>query len=402
LKQYGLIQDARDISFSLSIVHRPFFSFGGYMPQPLETPSRRVVSIDALRGFDMFWITGGGAFVSGFLAWVGTPVAMMLAGQLEHAPWTGFRFEDLISPLFLFIMGASMPFSLSRRLERGDSRRELYAHIFKRVLILYMLGLIYNGLLDFQFDKLRFAGVLPRIAWTYLFAALIVMNASVRKQAVWTAALLIGYWAAMTFIPVPGVGVGSFEPNANLADYLDRFLLPGRHNSYGLNKGGDALGVLSTIPAVASVLIGVLAGHRIRAAVSPNRTVREFITAGGVLLVIGLLWDLAFPINKLLWTSSYVLFAGGWSLLLLALFYWIIDVRGYRAWAFPFVVIGMNAITIYVLHRFIYFESIAKIFVGGMIPHMGSFGKPFLAFAVMLVEWLLLYFFYRRKLFLKV
>lgn len=372
------------------------------MPQPLESPRRRVVSIDALRGFDMFWITGGGAFISGFLAWMGTPAALFFAGQLEHAPWTGFRFEDLIFPLFLFIMGASMPFSLSRRLEWGDSRRDLYIHIFKRVLILYMLGLIYNGLLDFQFDKLRFAGVLPRIAWTYLFAAFIVMNSSIRKQAVWAAALLIGYWAAMTFIPVPGIGMGSFEPNANLADYLDRFLLPGRHNSYGLNKGGDALGVFSTIPAVASVLIGVLAGHRLRATVSPGRTVWEFLVAGVALLLLGLLWGLAFPINKLLWTSSYVLFAGGWSLLLLALFYWIIDVRGYHLWAFPFVVIGMNAITIYVLHRFIDFGSVANVFVGGITPYMGSFGKPFLAFAVMIVEWLLLYFFYSRKLFLKV
>ena len=198
------------------------------------------------------------------------------------------------------------------------------------------------------------------------------------------------------------MGSGSFEPNANLADYLDRLLLPGRHNSYGLNKGGDALGILSTIPAVASVLIGVLAGHRLRSTTSPGRTIREFLAAGAALILLGLLWGLIFPINKLLWTSSYVLFAGGWSLHLLALFYWIIDVRGHRAWAFPFVVIGMNAITIYVLHRFIDFGAVAKVFVGGIAPHMGSFGKPFLAFSVMVTEWLLLYFLYRRKLFLKV
>ncbi len=372
------------------------------MPRPIEAASRRIVSIDALRGFDMFWITGGGAFIAGFLTWAGTPAATLFAGQLEHAVWHGFRFEDLIFPLFLFIMGASMPFSLSRRLERGDSRHDLYIHIFRRALILSLLGLMYNGLLDFQFDKLRFTGVLPRIALVYFFAALIVMNFIVRKQAVWTVGLLLGYWAAMAFIPVPGVGVGSFEPNANLADYLDRFLLPGYHNSYGLNKGGDALGVLSTIPAVSSVLIGVLAGHRIRSTIAPGRIIREYIVAGVALLALGWLWGIAFPINKILWTSSYVLFAGGWSLLLLTLFYWVIDVRGYRAWAFPFVVIGMNAITIYLLHRFIDFGAVAKVFVGGIIPHMGSFGKPLLAFSVMLVEWFLLYFLHRRKLFLKV
>ncbi len=367
-----------------------------------QPPHRRIVSIDALRGFDMFWIVGGGAFISALLTRIGGPVCHALNAQLEHCPWTGFTFEDLIFPLFLFLAGASMPFSLSRRLERGDSRRDLYLHIFRRALILYLLGMVYNGLLDLHFDQLRFTGVLHRIAFTYLIGGIIVMNASVRGQALWTGGLLLGYWAVMALAPVPGVGIGSFAPDANLADFVDRFLLPGVHRSYGLNRNGDALGVLSTFPAAASLLIGVLAGHRLRAGNGSVRVVRDLAFAGAGSLVLGLAWGLVFPINTLLWTSSYVVFAGGWSLLLLALFHWLIDIRGYRAWAFPFVVIGMNAITIYLTARLIDFRIIARPLAGGLARLSGDWGVIVLAFAVLAAQWLFLWFLYRRKLFLKV
>jgi len=269
----------------------------------------------------MFWIVGGGTLVSAILTRIGGPVSQALNRQLEHCLWHGFHFEDLIHPLFLFIVGASMPFSLSKRLARGDSRRDLYIHIFWRTFMLYVLGMVYNGLLDLQFNNLRYTGVLHRIAFTYFFAALIVMNFSILKQAVWAGALLIGYWAAMSLIPVPGHGAGSLEPNANLADFIDSMLLPGVHRSYGLNKGGDANGILTTMPAIVSVLIGVLAGHRLRSKASQLRKAIDFLIAGAALLIISLLWNIVFPINKLLWTSSYVLFAGGWSLLLFAFFY---------------------------------------------------------------------------------
>ncbi|MHB9029651.1 MAG: acyltransferase family protein [Candidatus Latescibacterota bacterium] len=364
--------------------------------------SNRIVSIDALRGFDMFWIVGGGTLVSAILTRIGNPLCQALNQQLEHCLWHGFHFEDLIHPLFLFLVGASMPFSLSKRIARGDSRRDLYIHIFQRTIILYLLGMVYNGLLDFQFDNLRYTGVLHRIAFTYLFAALIVMNFSIRGQVIWAGVLLVGYWAAMSLVPVPGVGTRSLEPNANLADFIDSILLPGAHRSYGLNKGGDANGILTTVPAIVSVLIGVLAGHRLRSNASPSRKALESLAAGIALLLISLLWNIVFPINKLLWTSSYVLFTGGWSLLLFAGSYWIIDVREYRAWAFPFVVIGMNAITIYMASRLFNFRMIARPLVGGVARFSGSYQEIVWAASALATELLLLYFLYRRKLFLKV
>jgi predicted acyltransferase len=365
-------------------------------------PSHRIVSIDALRGFDMFWIVGGGTLVSAILTRIGNPFCQALNQQLEHCLWHGFHFEDLIHPLFLFLVGASMPLSLSKRMERGDSRRDLYIHIFQRTIILYLLGMVYNGLLDFQFDNLRYTGVLHRIAFTYFFAALIFMNFSIRGQAIWAGALLLGYWAAMSLVPVPGVGIGSLEPNANLADFIDSILLPGAHRSYGLNKGGDANGILTTAPAIVSVLIGVLAGHRLRANTAPPRRALEYLAAGALLLAVSLLWNTVFPINKLLWTSSYVLFTGGWSLLLFSLFYWIIDVREYRAWAFPLVLIGMNAITIYMATRLFNFRQIARPLVSGLARFSGNYQEIVLVASAFAVEMLLLYFLYRRKLFLKV
>ncbi len=268
--------------------------------------------------------------------------------------------------------------------------------------MLYVLGMVYNGLLDLQFNNLRYTGVLHRIAFTYLFAALIVMNFSILKQAVWAGALLIGYWAAMSLIPVPGHGAGSLEPNANLADFIDSMLLPGVHRSYGLNKGGDANGILTTMPAIVSVLIGVLAGHRLRSKAAPLRKALDFLIAGAALLIISLLWNIVFPINKLLWTSSYVLFAGGWSLLLFAFFYWAIDIRGWRSWAFPFVIIGMNAITIYMATRLFNFRQIVRPLFAGIARYSGSYQDILWAAAALSAELLFLYFLYRRKLFLKV
>ena len=175
-----------------------------------ELPGGRVVSIDAIRGFDMFWIIGGGTLFLRLFKLVDNPVTRGFANQLHHVPWHGFHFEDLIFPLFLFIMGASMPFSLSKRINRGESRKNLYLHIVKRSLILYILGLIYYGLLDFNLVEQRYAGILPRIAVCYFFTALIVMNSRIKGQALWAGLILIIYGAALKMIPVPGYEAGVF------------------------------------------------------------------------------------------------------------------------------------------------------------------------------------------------
>lgn len=367
-----------------------------------EKTTGRVVSIDALRGFDMFWIIGGGTFFMNLFTWLDTPFFRGLAGQFAHTPWNGFTFEDFIFPLFLFIVGLSIPFSLTKRLARGDDRRDLYLHILKRFLILFALGLIYNGLFNFDLPHQRLMGVLQRISLCYLFASLIVMNFSPKGQAVWTVLLLLFYWAAMTLIPVPGYGAGVLTPEGNLTTFIDEYILPGKLSNYGLGHRGDANGVLSTIPAISSALLGVLCGHWIRSDFSHSVKIRRLLLAGAGCIVSSLLWDLVFPINKPLWTSSYVLFAGGLSMILFTFFYWVIDVRGYRKWAFPFVIVGLNSITIYVIGGLFDFGVIAAIFIHGFVNSMGAFKPAFQALCAVSVKWLFLYFLWRQKIFLKV
>jgi len=324
----------------------------------------RVASIDALRGFDMFWITGGDALVYHLSRAVPIPLTLMLAGQFRHVEWEGFHFYDLIFPLFVFIVGLVLPFSLTRRLEAGANRRELYRHAVRRLFLLFFMGLLANGLLDLNFHDLRLLGVLQRIAIAYFFATLLVMNLDVRGQAVATAVILLGYWALMAWVPVPGFGRGNYTMQGNLAAFLDQRFLPRPFCCYDY---GDNEGIISNIPAIATCMLGVMAGHWLRTTYSQKRKLLGLTVAGVVSLAVGLLWSLAFPIVKNIWSSSFVLFAGGWSLLLLALFYWIIDIRGYRKWAFVFTVIGANSITIYLARHFFNFREVGLIFTHGFI-----------------------------------
>jgi len=293
-----------------------------------------------------------------------------------------------------------MPFSISKRLERGDPRKKLYIHIIQRTLTLFILGLIFNGLLDFDFTNFRYAGVLQRIALCYFFAALIVMNTNIRGQAVFAGSILLLYWAAMALIPVPGHGAGVLTAEGNLSAFIDQNVLPGSFCCY---RFGDNEGILSTLPAISTTLLGVLSGHWLRSSYTYSKKVLGLLAAGVVCLFLGWLWNFVFPINKLIWTSSYVLYAGGWSILLLCLFYWIIDVKGYSKWAFPFVIIGLNPITIYVAQTLFRsdFNNIVDVFVHGFIDSFGDFRPVFLAFCVLTVKWLFLYFLYKKRIFLK-
>lgn len=364
-------------------------------------PKGRVVSLDALRGFDMFWIIGGGAVFLRLFQLIDTPLTRALAEQLEHVYWNGCHFEDIIFPLFLFIIGASMPFSISKRLERGDSRKDLYIHIIKRTAILYGLGLVYYDFLKFDFANQRYVGVLPRLAFCYFLASMIVMNFGIKGQSVWTAAILLLYWAAMYLVPVPGFGAGNITPEGNLSAWVDVTFLPGKLVHFGAYQYGDTTGLLGTVPATASTLLGTLAGHWLRTEHPMAKKALWLMYAGIASIAIGLVWNFAFPINKHIWTSSFVMFAGGWCFLLLSLFYWIIDVKGYQKWAFPFIVIGLNPITIYVADRVFDFGLIAGIFVNGFIDSLGSFKPLFWALCLLAVKWLFLYFLYKRKIFLK-
>jgi predicted acyltransferase len=362
-----------------------------------STGTKRIISIDALRGFTMLFIIGGGGlFISFQKVWPNF-LTEALAKNMEHAGWEGFYFLDLIFPLFLFLVGLLLPFVILGRLEKGAKPGDLYGHIIKRTLVLIFLGLINYGLLQFEWDTMRWSSVLGRIGICYLFASLLVIHTNWRKQAGVVLAILLGYWVAVMFIPVPGYGPGVLTPEGCLTTWLDQKLMPG---TLGLGIY-DRQGVLSTFTSLATTLIGVLAGHWLRSEREPRRKTQGFVIAGLLTLTAGWIWGQFFFISRNVWTSSFVLYSAGWSLLLLALFYWVIDVMGYQKWAFPLVVIGMNAITIWVGQRLIDFEFTANALFLGFSNHLGIVAPVFLAFSILSIKWLLLWFLYRRKIFLK-
>jgi predicted acyltransferase len=366
----------------------------------MDAPSARtrIASIDALRGFDMFWIMGADAFFTAVLQLSDAPWAKVLRDQLEHSAWHGFTFYDLIFPLFLFVAGVSIPLALESRVARGEPRAALVRHVLWRTVKLFFFGLLVNRLLDLNFAQMRWPGVLQRIALCYCAASLAVLFLSRRAQAILAGALLVGYWLVLLFVPVPGVGAGMLTQDGNLAGFVDRLLIPGRFCCYPF---GDNEGLLSTIPAIATTLLGVMTSYWLRSSRSAQVRAAGLAGAGVVSLLLALAWNPFFPINKILWTSSYVLLAGGWSLLLLALFYWIIDVRGWKGWAFPFIVIGMNPITIYLAQALLDFGIIAAIVTHGFIHQLGPYQAAFQVFTVLATKWLFLYFLYRQRIFLK-
>jgi predicted acyltransferase len=357
-----------------------------------EAGGDRLLSLDALRGFDMFWIVGG----SGLLAAAGerwdTPLLSWMNLQATHVEWHGFRLWDLIFPLFLFVAGVAMPFSLAKR-ARTTAPLGMHLFVLRRGLTLVFLGVVYNGLLALDFENLRYASVLGRIGLGWMFAALVFLHTGVRGQIAWAAGCLLAYAAALHWVPVPGFGPGSLAEGETLTDYVDRLLLPGR-----LHRGnGDPEGLLSTVPAVATALLGGLAGHWLRSSRREARKVLGLAGAGLGCLAAGGLWSLVLPLNKNLWTSSFTLWTAGLSLLLLAASYLVIDVWRLRRWAFFFVVIGTNAITIYMLEAFVRWEVLVHLVLDERRLH-----PVVLASAGIGLRWLVLYVLYRRRIFLRV
>ncbi len=369
--------------------------------EPSRFPPNRLMSLDALRGFDMFWIIGGATVVEALAKATQRPWLTRLAEQAEHVPWDGFHLIDLVFPLFIFIAGAAMPFSLTARLERGEAKRALYWRVIRRAVLLVLLGMLYNGFLRFDWPNTRYPSVLGRIGLAYGFAAIIVLNTRVRGQVLWFAGLLLGYWAAMKLIPVPGHGAGVLTMEGSLAGFIDRHLIPGK-----LYRGvHDPEGLLSTIPSIGTALLGALAGHWLRYARGAGfLQALLLIAAGAACIGLAKLWNGWFPINKNLWSSSFVLYAGGWSLMLLAVFYLLIDVWGFRRWAFFFVVIGLNPITIYFTNgRLIDYNAPVHFLFDGALRYVAEPWRPVLfGLGVIAVEWLFLYFLYRKRVFLRV
>lgn len=377
---------------------------------PLASQAGRVLSVDAVRGFSIFWIIGAdGAVIAleRILRGKGpvlNSVGEVLGAQMTHAEWEGLRFYDFIFPLFIFITGVSIVLALPRLVER-DGKTKAHLHVLRRALFLYALGVIYYGGVGQQLSDIRFVGILQRIAVCYLFASILFLNLDWRGLLAAVVVLLVGYWALLTFVPVPGLGTASYQPEINLANWVDVHFLPGRL----WDETRDPEGLLSTLPAIGTCVLGVLAGLLLKSEhITPTQKT-SWLFAGGIAMVAaGYLWGLQFPIIKAIWTSSFVLIVGGYSMILLAVSHQVIDVWGWKSWATPFVWIGANAILLYFLNGIVGFAPLAFRVIGGDVAlwissvttsGTGAFLGHLLGLAIATA---LAGFLYRRRIFLRV
>lgn len=310
----------------------------------------------------MCWILGLGGVVESLAARFipGTPLADLIKEQFEHVEWEGFHFEDLIFPLFLFIAGVSMAIALPRRLER-DGKAKTMRHLVARAVIIFIVGVIYSGGISEGWDHVRWLGVLQRIGVASAVAGMLSLVLQTRGLIVATIGILVGYYLLLTQVDVPGFGKGDFQEGHNLTDYFDKLYLPGR--AY-LGLDHDPEGFLSTLPAIATALLGVLAGKGIQCPASTTKKVAELILVGAALITLGWLWEPYFPVIKKIWTSSFVLVAGGWSAIFLGIFYGIIDGLNGKRWATPFIWVGANPIFLYLVSGLGFFHKITTSIVG--------------------------------------
>jgi len=430
-----------------------------------DSAPTRLFSLDALRGFDMFWIMGADEILHALRDTTKSPFWTTLGNQFEHPLWNGFHAYDMIFPLFLFMAGVSTAFSVGRDLEKGKTKGELLWRVVKRSITLVLLGLLVNNglkvpvvfpmffvfavcfLIDrqnrfavkstlsaimasiavvavliiaylvvgkaapdspfLQVQNIRFPSVLGRIGIAYMFANIIFLYASEIAQMVWFWFFIIGYYLLLKFTAAPGFHPGDLSPEGNFASWVDRTILPGHlYVSYpGTNINmHDPEGFFSTIPAISTGLLGILTGTLLKKKnlTQEMKAIRMAII-GVVFIVISIVWNLDFPINKNLWSSSFVMLVGGISLLLMSLFYYVIDVLGYKKWAFFFKVIGMNSILIYISSHFIKWNYTNEGFFQWLFQLVGNpYNLVVMGITFVLIKWLFLYYLYEKKTFLRV
>ncbi|PCI62180.1 MAG: DUF5009 domain-containing protein [Gammaproteobacteria bacterium] len=366
----------------------------------------RLLSVDALRGFDMFWILGAEGIFAALFTLTGWGIWQTLAAQMEHSSWHGITVYDGIFPLFIFLSGVSL--GLAAKPIKTFSvavQKQKYRHAIKRLLLLLFLGVIYNhgwgtGA-PFALDEIRYASVLGRIGIAWFVAAMLVWHTSIRTQALIVVGTLIGYWLLLTFVSLGGYGSGNYTATGALNVWFDQHMLPG---AIYRNKLLDPEGILSNVSSIINALIGVFAGRAMKQlAGQPKKLLNYLVLAGVVMLVIGFAWSRFFPINKNLWTSSFVLVTCGYSTLLLALFYFFIDVLKWQRWATFFAVIGMNSILIYLSTSLMTWYYTTKSLFGGFISATPlAWHGLLMVCAGLLIKWLVLYWLYQRKIFIKV
>lgn len=353
---------------------------------PTSTPAGRLVSLDALRGFDMCWILGLSAVVTKLLG------PGQISTQMEHVDWAGFRFYDLIFPLFLFLSGVSLSIAVPRRLER-DVKRAVALHLLKRAAVIFALGVLFSGGLKDGWDNIRWLGVLQRIGIASAAAGLLSLVLGTRGLIGALITILLGYCLLLGLVPVPGSGAGNFAEGQNLANHLDKLWLPGRK----YDGDHDPEGLLSTLPAIGTALLGLLAGRWLTGNADAARKTIGLLLGGALLFILGWAWHPFFPVIKKIWSSSFVLVAGGCSAMLLGVFHWIIDMRGWKRWATPFIWVGANPILLYLLAGMGAFRAVAERLVGKPTGDLAVI-VPLTAFLLMLAlaRWL-----HRKGIFLR-
>ncbi len=366
--------------------------------------SIRLNSLDALRGADMFMISGGGAFIYYMHNLTNYEWLNILAYNMEHPAWLEpITFFDFIFPLFLFISGISLVYSVNSQIKKGVSNSDMYKKAFKRMLILMLIGLVYKNspLNIFDPAHIRYSSVLGRIGMATFLTTILYINFSWQKRLLWIGGILLSYYAAMFLIPVPGFGAGNMTMEGNFAGWIDRTIMPGRL----VNGVFDENAIATFLPAFTITIFGAWAGDILRNNDSSSSYKIKLLSIIGIsLITVGLIWGLHFPIMKKMWTSSFILVTSGASFLAMILFYWLIDVKKYTKWAFFLKVIGLNSLVIYLAYSFINFNYTShKLFSGfysGFIPK--EWLVVFDAFGAVVLVWLFLYFLYKNKLFLKV
>jgi predicted acyltransferase len=390
-------------------------------------PAERLMSLDALRGFDMFWIVGGASILRALEKFSGSPILSGVRQQLTHVDWAGFRFYDLIFPLFVFIAGVSLVFSTGKAVQRAGKAAAV-RRLLVRGLLLFAVGVFYSGGISQGLDGIRWLGVLNRIALASTAAGILLVFLPVRALLGVCAGLLLGYWALLATVPIRAVALtptaiqegmartgatnvhqlyfgttervsGKYDPGFNVVNHFDFEHLPGRK----YDKYYDPEGILSTFPAIATCLLGVFAGSLLRqGSLRPGQRTLRLVVAGVACLGVGYGWGEVFPVVKKLWSSSFVLFAGGWSFLLLAAFHQAVDVWGWRRWCQPFVWIGTNAITLYLLASLVGYGSVAGRFLSPEVrARWGATGEVLHAAGGLLVLFLFARALHRRGLFLR-
>jgi len=299
--------------------------------------SQRLMSLDVLRGLTiagMIMVNNPGSWGSIYPA-------------LGHAKWHGVTPTDLVFPFFLFIVGVAITLSLTKRKERGDNTNKLILNIIKRAFLIFLVGMILNGFPYYNLSIIRIPGVLQRIAVVYLISAIIFLKTNVKTQGIIAGGILVFYWMIMTLVPVPGIGYSNLEPATNLAAYFDNLILGG--HLWSGTKVWDPEGILSTLPAVSTALSGILLGHWLKSKENEVTKVVWMFVIGNLAIFVSMFWDMAFPINKGIWTSSYVMYSSGLALIMFGMCYFLVDIKGYKWWIKPFEVYGMNAIAVYFL-----------------------------------------------------